>query len=247
MGFLYGYYSYILWMLPAIIISMIAQAKVKSAYNKNSRILNNRRITGAEAARQVLLNNNVTGVQIMPVSGKMTDHFDPRNNTIYLSEGVYGCTTVAAVGIAAHEAGHAVQHAVGYAPNKLRTVLVPITNIGSRVGWILIIIGFIFSGYYGYSTYSAESVAATDYGSIILTLGIVLYSSALIFALITLPVEFNASKRALEAIQNTNMLEGEQYKGAKDTLTAAALTYVAAAITALLQILRVIMMAKRRR
>ncbi len=246
MPFFVGYYSYILYMLPALIISAIAQAMVSSAYNKNSKIRNTRGITGADAARHVLMSNNVTGVNILPVSGKMTDHFDPRNNTIYLSEGVFNATTVAAVGIAAHEAGHAVQHAENYLPNKIRSVLVPVTNIGSRIGWFLIIIGFIFSGYYSYSNVNTDSLAY-DIGGIMLALGVLLYSTSLLFTLVTLPVEFNASNRALKTIKNTNLLAGEQYKGAKQTLTAAAMTYVAAALTAFLQLLRIIMMINRRR
>lgn len=242
-----GYLSYLAWMLPALIISLIAQAMVNSAYSKNSKIQNMRGMTGAEAARQVLLANNVTGVNIVPVNGKLTDHFDPRNNTIYLSEGVYNATTIAAVGIAAHEAGHAVQHAEGYLPNKIRSALVPVTNFGSRIGWILILIGFAMSGYYYYyGTVNTESLTY-ELGGIVLVIGILLYSTSLLFTLVTLPVEFNASNRALRVIKNSQLLTGEQYNGAKQTLTAAALTYVAAALTALLQLLRVINIAKRRR
>ncbi len=242
-----GYLSYLMWMLPALIISLIAQAMVNSAYSKNSKIQNMRGMTGADAARQVLMANNVTGVNIVPVNGKLTDHFDPRNNTIYLSEGVYNATTIAAVGIAAHEAGHAVQHAEGYLPNKIRGALVPVTNFGSRIGWILILIGFAMSGfYYYYGTVDTESLTY-QLGGVILVIGILLYSTSLLFTLVTLPVEFNASKRALNVIKNSQLLIGEQYQGAKQTLTAAALTYVAAALTALLQLLRVITIAKRRR
>ncbi len=242
-----GYLSYLMWMLPALIISLIAQAMVNSAYSKNSKIQNMRGMTGADAARQVLMANNVTGVNIVPVNGKLTDHFDPRNNTIYLSEGVYNATTIAAVGIAAHEAGHAVQHAEGYLPNKIRGALVPVTNFGSRIGWILILIGFAMSGfYYYYGNVNTESLTY-QLGGVVLVIGILLYSTSLLFTLVTLPVEFNASKRALNVIKNSQLLTGEQYNGAKQTLTAAALTYVAAALTALLQLLRVIAIAKRRR
>ncbi len=244
--YLYGYLEYILWMLPAIILSAAAQFMVSSAYKKNSMIQNSRGISGAEAARRVLESNGVTGVNITTTAGKLTDHFDPRNNTIYLSEGVYSATTIAAVGIASHEAGHAVQHAQGYMPNKVRGVLVPITKIGSTLGWILLIIGFIFSGYYSYSEVDTES-AAYDIGGVLIILGLVLYSTSLLFTLVTLPVEFNASKRALTTIDSTSMLQGEEYKGAKKVLSAAAMTYVAAAFTALLQLLRLILIAKRRR
>lgn len=246
MGFFYGYFEYLLWMLPAIIISLIAQAKVKSTYSKYSKVINRMGLTGAEAARRVLSAGGVTNVQITSVGGNLTDHFDPRTNTIRLSDGVYGRNTVAAVGIAAHEAGHALQHAEGYVPNKIRSALVPITNIGSRLGWILIIIGFAMSGvsYYYYSTPASYS---SPVGDALVAIGIILYSTSLLFTLITLPVEFNASKRALKIIESTGMLHGEEYEGAKKTLTAAAMTYVAAALTALLQLLRIITIARRRR
>lgn len=245
MGYFYGYFEYLLWMLPALIISLIAQIAVKSAYSKYSRVINKSGLTGAEAARRVLSAGGVTNVQITQVSGTMTDHFDPRSNTIRLSDGVYGAATVSAVGIAAHEAGHALQHAEGYTPNKIRTALVPITNIGSRIGWILILISFAFSGvgYYYYST----DFSGSWWTEALLIIGIVLYSTSLLFTLITLPVEFNASKRALKVIESTGMLKGEEYTGAKKVLSAAAMTYVAAALTALLQLMRVILLAKRRR
>ncbi len=246
MGFFYGYFEYLLWMLPALIISLIAQAKVKSTYSKYSKVINRMGLTGAEAARRVLSAGGVTNVQITSVGGNLTDHFDPRTNTIRLSDGVYGKSTVAAVGIAAHEAGHALQHAEGYLPNKIRSVLVPITNIGSRIGWILIIIGFAMSGV-SYYYYSTPTTYDSPVGDTLVFVGIILYSTSLLFTLITLPVEFNASKRALKIIESTGMLQGEEYEGAKKTLTAAAMTYVAAALTALLQLLRIITIARRRR
>lgn len=246
MGFFYGYFEYLLWMLPALIISLIAQAKVKSTYSKYSKVINRMGLTGAEAARRVLTAGGVTNVQITSVGGNLTDHFDPRTNTIRLSDGVYGRNTVAAVGIAAHEAGHALQHAEGYLPNKIRSVLVPITNIGSRIGWILIIIGFAMSGV-SYYYYSTPTTYDSPVGDTLVFVGILLYSTSLLFTLITLPVEFNASKRALKIIESTGMLQGEEYEGAKKTLTAAAMTYVAAALTALLQLLRIITIARRRR
>lgn len=246
MGFFYGYFEYLLWMLPALIISLIAQAKVKSTYSKYSKVINRMGLTGAEAARRVLSAGGVTNVQITSVGGNLTDHFDPGTNTIRLSDGVYGKSTVAAVGIAAHEAGHALQHAEGYLPNKIRSVLVPITNIGSRIGWILIIIGFAMSGV-SYYYYSTPTTYDSPVGDTLVFVGILLYSTSLLFTLITLPVEFNASKRALKIIESTGMLQGEEYEGAKKTLTAAAMTYVAAALTALLQLLRIITIARRRR
>lgn len=242
----YGYYSYILWMLPAIIISAFAQIKVKSAYSKYSKVMNSRGITGAQAARKVLEAGGVTGVNIVHVNGTLTDHFDPRSNIISLSDGVYDSNSVAAVGIAAHEAGHALQHAEGYFPNKLRSVLVPVTNIGSKLGWVLILIGFALSGV-GYYNYGASYQESNPVGDTILAIGIILYSTSLLFTLITLPVEFNASRRALKIIRESGMLEGEEYVGSKKVLRAAAMTYVAAAITALLSLLRILTIVRRRR
>ena len=172
----------------------------------------------------------MSGVQIEHVAGKMTDHFDPRTNVIRLSDSVYGSTTIAAVGIAAHEAGHAVQHAQGYLPNKIRGVLVPLANVGSRVSWILIIIGLFLPLQYDWVLY----------------LGILFYALSVLFTIVTLPVEFNASKRALQTIDETNMLMGEEYAGAKKVLSAAAMTYVAAAFTAIMSLLRLLTIANRR-
>ncbi|MEE0100649.1 MAG: zinc metallopeptidase [Acutalibacteraceae bacterium] len=218
------------FILPAIIITMIAQVRVNSAFNKYSKIQNLHNLTGAQAAQRVLATHGVSGVQIEHVAGKMTDHFDPRTNVIRLSDSVYGSTTIAAVGIAAHEAGHAVQHAQGYLPNKIRGVLVPLANVGSRVSWILIIIGLFLPLQYDWVLY----------------LGILFYALSVLFTIVTLPVEFNASKRALQTIDETNMLMGEEYAGAKKVLSAAAMTYVAAAFTAIMSLLRLLTIANRR-
>ena len=179
----------------------------------------------------MLSSNGVTGVKIEPVSGKLTDHFDPRTNTIRLSESVYNSSTVAAVGVAAHEAGHAVQHAQGYLPNKIRSAIVPVANFGSKLSWILIFVGFLLPVQYNF----------------VITLGIVFFSFSVLFTLVTLPVEFNASKRALETIKGANLLYEEEYSGAKKTLSAAAMTYVAAAATAIAQLLRLLLLTNRRR
>ena len=178
-----------------------------------------------------MTSNGVTGVRIEQVAGNLTDHFDPRTNVIRLSESVYNSSSVAAVGVAAHEAGHAVQHAQGYVPNKIRSAVVPVANIGSRLSWILIFIGLLLPVQY----------------SFVVTLGIVFFSFSVIFTLITLPVEFNASKRALATIQSTNLLYDDEYKGAKKTLSAAVMTYVAAAATSVAQLLRLLLLANRRR
>lgn len=219
------------FILPAVIITMIAQIRVNSAFSKYSKIQNLHNLTGAQAAQRVLASHGVSGVQIEHVAGKMTDHFDPRTNVIRLSDGVYGSTSIAAVGIAAHEAGHAVQHAQGYLPNKIRGVLVPLASAGSRVSWILILIGLFLPVQYDWVLY----------------LGILFYALSVLFTIVTLPVEFNASKRALRTIGDTNMLMGEEeYTGAKKVLSAAAMTYVAAAFTAIMSLLRLLTIANRR-
>ena len=218
-------------MIPCLILSLYCSAKVNSTFNKYSKVANRRGLTGAQAAYQVLTVNGVTGVKIEHVSGNLTDHFDPRTNTIRLSDSVYNSTSVAAVGVAAHEAGHAVQHAQDYFPNKLRSAIVPVANIGSKLSWILILIGFLLPVQYNF----------------VITLGIVFFSLSVLFTIVTLPVEFDASKRALATIRNSNLLYDEEYTGAKKTLSAAAMTYVAAAATAIAQLLRLILLANRRR
>ncbi len=231
MGFYYYDWSYIIFMLPCLILSLICSAKVNAAFSKYSKIQNSRGITGAEAARAVLSAHGVTGVTIEHVSGNLNDHFDPRTNTIRLSDPVFGATSVAAVGVACHEAGHAVQHAEGYVPNKIRSAIVPVANIGSKFSWILIIIGMILPTQF----------------SVVITIGIVLFSASVLFTLVTLPVEFNASNRALKTIKETRLLNDNEYVGAKKTLSAAAMTYVAAAATAVMQLLRLLLIANRRR
>ena len=231
MPFFYWFdWTYMVFILPAIIITMIAQVRVNSAFNKYSKIQNLHNLTGAQAAQRVLATHGVSGVQIEHVAGKMTDHFDPRTNVIRLSDSVYGSTTIADVGIAAHEAGHAVQHAQGYLPNIIRGVLVPLANVGSWVSGMLIIIGLFLPLQYDWVLY----------------LGILFYALSVLFTIVTLPVEFNASKRALQTIDETNMLMGEEYAGAKKVLSAAAMTYVAAAFTAIMSLLRLLTIANRR-
>ncbi len=232
MPFFYYFDPTYILILPAIIISIIAQVKCSSAFNKYSQIRNSRGFTGAQAAERVLSMCGVTGVSIVPVSGRLTDHFDPRSNTIRLSEEVYNKTTIAAVGVACHEAGHAVQHAQGYLPNKIRGVLVPASRIGSMLAFPLILIGFLFSG----ST-----------GDLFVNMGIIFYTLAVFFTVVTLPVEFNASSRALKIIKQGYLLDDSEYNGAKAVLQAAAMTYVAATITSLLQLLRLILLSNRRR
>ena len=232
MPFFYWFdWTYLVFILPCLVISMIAQTKVRSTFSKYSKIPNTRHITGVEAAQSVLSAHGITNVRIERVAGKMTDHFDPRSNTIRLSESVYDSPTIAAVGVAAHEAGHAVQHAQGYLPNKLRSAILPVCNVGSKISWILIIVGLFLPVQYDWVLY----------------LGILFYAASVVFTVVTLPVEFNASKRALAAIRNSTMLEGNEYSGARSVLSAAAMTYVAAAFTAIMSLLRLLVIANRRR
>lgn len=230
MGYYYFDYTYFLFMIPALILSMIAQAKVQSTFHKYAKMSSARRLTGSEAAQQVLLSNGVTGVRVEQVGGNLTDHFDPRTNVIRLSDSVCYNSSVAAVGVAAHEAGHAVQHAVGYLPIKIRGFLVPITQFGSRLAVPLILIGMLLPVQYDF----------------VVNVGIALYSLAVLFELVTLPVEFNASRRAIKSLGEANILYGEELEGAKKVLTAAAMTYLASTFTALLSLLRLLLIFGRR-
>lgn len=223
----YGYFSYLIFILPVFVFSLFAQFRVKSAYKKYSKISNSRRLTGAAAAQAVLNHYGIRDVKIVPCAGKLTDNYNPQNKTISLSEGVYNSTTIAAVGIACHEAGHAAQHAEDYVPNKIRTAMVPVTNFGSRFGIIIAFVGYFLA------------YASTLYGigQYIIVLGLALYGLTALFQFVTLPVEFNASRRALRVIDETGLLAGDEYSGARKVLTAAAMTYVAALATAIANLL----------
>lgn len=217
----YGYYDplYLGIALFSLVIILVAQGLVKSRYSKYSKITNMRGITGADAARTVLEANGVYGVRIEEISGTLTDHYDPRTNVIRLSSDVYRSKSIASVGIAAHEAGHAVQYAKNYAPIKVRAAIVPLARFGPMFGVILILIGFMLN---------SMNLALA---------GVLLYAAVFVFQFVTLPVEFNASRRALTAIRETNLLYEQEYDGARKTLTAAALTYVAAMLQSLLTLL----------
>lgn len=215
----------ILILLPAILFALSAQSRVKSTYAKYSKEFAS--LTGAEAARMVLEMNGVNDVTIEPVAGELTDHFDPKTNTIRLSQGVYDVTSVAAVGVAAHEAGHAVQYAVGYSPIKLRTAIIPVTQIGSTLSWPILLVGLLLG---------SETLAMA---------GILLFCAVVLFQLVTLPVEFNASNRALDALGASGYLQEAQLDGAGKVLRAAAMTYVAALAQSLAQLLRLLMIANR--
>lgn len=230
MPYYYGGYGnflanniYFLLLIPVMLLSLWAQVQVSSNFNKYSRVSNRRRLTGAQAAEAVLRANGVFDVSVTSTRGSLTDHYDPRNNTIYLSQDVYSAATVAAVGVAAHEAGHAVQYAVNYAPVRLRSAIVPMTNLGSRCSVILLFLGLLL---YSQSLFLA---------------GILLFSLTTFFQLVTLPVEFNASRRALETLEERNLLYGDELPGARKVLRAAALTYVAALLMSALQLLRYVL------
>lgn len=230
MPFFYGFdWTYVVIVLPCLILAMWASANVNSTFKRYSTQYSLRRITGADAARRVLAANGVAGVRIERVSGNLTDHYDPRANVIRLSDNVYDSTSTAAIGVACHEAGHAVQYARNYAPIKLRAAIVPITNFGSKLAMPLILLGLVLS-FLGSFSYTLVYV------------GIACFGLSVVFQLVTLPVEFNASHRALQAIEQGGLLTQEEQKGARKTLTAAALTYVAATATALAQLLRLLIL-----
>ena len=224
MPYYYGFdYYYLVLVLPCVFFAMWAQFKVKSTFDRYSRVYSRRNMTGAQAAAAVLRASGVTNVRIERVSGHLSDHFDPRDNVIRLSDSVYSSTSVASIGVAAHEAGHAVQYAVGYAPMKLRAAIIPATNIGSTLSMPLILLGLVF-----------------NFGAII-TIGIAFFGLSTVFQLVTLPVELNASNRALAAIEQGGLLYDDEYPMAKKTLWAAAMTYVAALAVSLAQLLRLIL------
>lgn len=235
MPLFYGFdLTYLIIVMPCIILSLIASARVKSTFEKYSRQVSRRRLTGAQAAERVLLASGVRGVRIERISGNLTDHYDPKSNVIRLSDNVYDNPSTAAIGVACHEAGHAVQYAKSYAPIKLRAAIIPITNIGSKLAMPLILLGILFN-FLGEASYT------------FVYLGIGCFSLSLVFQLVTLPVEFNASRRAVLAIENQELLTAEELRGAKKTLSAAAMTYVAATAVALAQLLRLLLIFGRRR
>ena len=225
-GRYYGYYyydpTYMLIVISAL-ISLCAQFLVNSRFSKYSRVRSRSGMTGAQAAERILQSQGIYDVAIQRVSGKLTDHYDPRNKTLNLSDAVYASTSVAAVGVAAHECGHAIQHARGYAPLSFRSALVPVANIGSQLSWLFIILGIFFGG-----------------SHTLIMIGILMFSAAVLFQLVTLPVEFNASGRALKLLSETGILQKDEVSDTRKVLSAAALTYVAAATTAVLQLLRLL-------
>ena len=224
----YDYY-YFIFVVPAMLISLWAQLRVKSTYSKMSKLPNTRGLTGAQAAQRVLSYYGITDVRIEQVAGTLTDHYDPRSNVIRLSQGVYNASSIAAVGIACHEAGHAAQHAESYKPIAVRNAILPVANIGSASGIWLAVIGLMLNL------------------TILVQIGIILYAFVALFQLVTLPVEFNASSRALKVIDETQMLQGEEYRGARKVLSAAAMTYVAALLVSIMSLLRMLLRARGNR
>jgi uncharacterized protein len=224
---MYFYYSFIL-LVPALILGIYAQAKVSSTFRRYSQVPSARGLTGAQGARQLLNSAGLGDVAIEVAGSRLSDHYDPRSRTLTLSPEVGNSNSLAALGVAAHEAGHAMQHAEGYAPFRFRSALVPVANIGTNLGFALFFIGLIFFR-----------------GGPLLTVGILLYSAAVLFTLVTLPVELNASRRAMVELSNRNILVADELTGAKKVLSAAALTYVAAALMAVLQLIRLILISRR--
>lgn len=231
---MYFDWTYVVLVLPCLILSLWASQSVNSTFNKYARQFSRRGITGAQAAQQVLRLNQVYGVRIEHVQGNLTDHYDPRTNMIRLSDSVYSSTSTAAIGVACHEAGHAVQYAKNYAPIKIRAAIIPLTNIGSKLAMPLILLGLVFR--------FLEGLSYT-----FVYIGIACFGLSLLFQLVTLPVEFNASRRAMRAIEDGALLTDEEQVGARKTLKAAAMTYVAATAVSLAQILRLLTIFGNRR
>ncbi|EPR11440.1 zinc metallopeptidase [Ruminiclostridium papyrosolvens] len=229
MGFFYMDRYYLILVVPALIISMIAQIQVKSTFHKYSKIGNSKHMTGAEVARYLLQVNGIQDVEVTQVGGQLTDHYDPRKKVLRLSESTYASTSVAAIGVAAHETGHAIQHKVKYGPLVLRSTLVPVAGFGSSAGPYIAILG-LFLGW-----------------PIIINVGLLLFFAAILFYLVTLPVEFNASKRAISVLGSTGILMSEELISAKKVLNAAAMTYVASALVAIASFLRLLLLANQRR
>nr|WP_308497300.1 zinc metallopeptidase [uncultured Agathobacter sp.] len=231
MGYYYWDPTYILVVIGAV-ICMIASARVKGTFNKYSQLRSMSGMNGAQVAQRVLQAAGIYDVQVRHVSGSLTDHYDPRTKTVNLSDPVYNATSVAALGVAAHECGHAIQHAKSYAPLSIRSALVPIANFGSMLAWPVILIGLFFN---------------TRSSGLIIDIGILLFSAAVLFQLVTLPVEFDASRRALVMLRTQGILSDDELKYTRMVLKSAALTYVASAAAAILQLLRIILITNGRR
>ncbi len=229
--YFFNYFDPYYWiiLMPAFLIALLAQLNVSSTFNRYSRVASRRGLTGAQAAEEVLRAHGVYGVRVTRVSGKLTDHYDPRTNTIRLSDAVYGSTSIASVGVAAHEAGHAVQYAQEYGPIKVRGAIIPVCNFSSQISILLIILGFVM------------------YSRPLFAVGVVLFAVATVFQVVTLPVEFDASRRAIRSLRETHLLDAQELQGAKKVLGAAAMTYVAALLVSIAQLLRYVLAFNSRR
>lgn len=222
-------YWYLVLVVPTLILGMIAQSMVSSSFKKYSRVYSRTGYTASEVARQILSRNGLSHIQVVPIRGELTDNYNPQTQTVSLSESVYNSNSVASIGVAAHEVGHAIQHAKGYTPIKIRSAILPITNFGSSISPILILLGLVLG---------MNSLAI---------FGVILFSTVALFQLVTLPVEFNASKRALQTLKQDGILVGDELSGARKVLSAAAMTYVAALITSLANLLRLVLIVGRNR
>ena len=229
--YFFNYFDPYYWiiLMPAFLIALLAQLNVSSTFNRYSRVASRRGLTGAQAAEEVLRAYGVYGVRVTRVSGKLTDHYDPRTNTIRLSDAVYGSTSIASVGVAAHEAGHAVQYAQEYGPIKVRGAIIPVCNFSSQISILLIILGFVM------------------YSRPLFAVGVVLFAVATVFQVVTLPVEFDASRRAIRSLRETHLLDAQELQGAKKVLGAAAMTYVAVLLVSIAQLLRYVLAFNSRR
>ena len=229
--YFFNYFDPYYWMIlvPAFLIALLAQINVSSTFNRYSRVACRRGLTGAQAAEEVLRAHGVYGVRIERVAGKLSDHYDPRSNVIRLSDAVYGSNSIAAVGVAAHEAGHAVQYAQEYGPIKIRGAIIPVCNFSSQISILLIVLGFAL------------------YSRPLFAVGVVLFAVATVFQIVTLPVEFDASRRAIRSLDSTHLLDDQELRGAKKVLGAAAMTYVAALLVSIAQLLRFVLAFNSRR
>ncbi|MFV0394408.1 MAG: zinc metallopeptidase [Coprobacillaceae bacterium] len=224
-----GYYGSMVILIPAILLSMYASMKVKSTFEKYSKVMSSSGYTGADIARRILSEQGINNVNVEHIRGNLTDHYDPRSKTVRLSENVYSAKSIAAISVAAHECGHAIQHNVGYVPLNIRSAIVPAAQIGSKMSMPLVILGMFMSS------------------PTFIYIGVVVFSAAVIFQFVTLPVEFNASSRAIKVMLSSGIIDEREEAGARKVLSAAALTYVAAAISSLLTLIRLLIIARNER
>ena len=244
-------YTYLIFVLPAILLGILAQTWVKSSFSKYNGVISNKNISGAQAAQFLLKKNDINNVKIAHISGNLTDNYNPTNRVLSLSDSTFASNSIAAIGVAAHETGHAIQHAKNYFPLKFRRSLVPVANFGSRFGPLFLIAGYVL-GANAYSSASSggESSVMTIGGigvfELLTYLGLILYAAGALFAIVTLPVEFNASRRALKILQESHVLDENELNGVRKVLTAAAMTYVASALTAIGNLLRIFVLTQRR-